>query len=617
MEEQTQYRLGNLDDLLSELTTPAQSSIYDNLLPYSDVPEEIQLMMNTAIQQNGSTENYQNFLLDDEDSSALNEMESLIGPDADQKLFINMPNYSAQKKRKARGKGKAKKAYPKLPDNLNNMMVHANMLYIDGKDQDAITMLQKVIQERADAHEAWLTLGMIYNKQNDVNKTVQCRMMAAHLSPQNSDLWASLGFTSKELGHLIQSQYCFEKAIAYNPQDTTSLWELSYIYSQQNKLLWQEEILEDLLKIEPDKKVIKELAKVYQQLNKPYEAIEVFESLVNRDLEDPVGKDEDEDVLGTISLGQMMKYNTRMGYEELNILAGLLLEVHEYEKLVTMIKNGLFRINGYNQIPVLESDPEFLTIKDIPLEIRVKFGICRLYMGELEESQKHLRYLFNSDVAIYSELYFDVAYAYIDLSQYLKAVEVLQKISASKERENTDVWLDLAKCYTELGSFKNAIEMHENVLEIQPDLKSSQTAIIGFYEELGDEEEAEKKLMEFHRKNEIMSSSFQNLNVRESMEITEEPKALVNMSLRTNRKIKKPVDPVEEEKRLEEIQERGKETVRLFISLQSVQDDQEYLKIVKKLIVRLKLFQPRNTQNQMTFDGITAQDWCDLCLQVF
>lgn len=76
-------------------------------------------------------------------------------------------------------------------------MQAANMKYIEGENAQAIEILREVIRERADAHEAWLTLGMIYNSQNDSNKMLQCKMMAAHLSKTNGDLWKSLGFTSK------------------------------------------------------------------------------------------------------------------------------------------------------------------------------------------------------------------------------------------------------------------------------------------------------------------------------------------------------------------------------------------------------------------------------------
>jgi hypothetical protein len=41
---------------------------------------------------------------------------------------------------------------------------------------------------------------MIYNSRNDVERSVQCRMMAAHLQPSSTELWISLGFQSLYVG---------------------------------------------------------------------------------------------------------------------------------------------------------------------------------------------------------------------------------------------------------------------------------------------------------------------------------------------------------------------------------------------------------------------------------
>lgn len=200
----------NLDEIISELTSSAQvqqsgqslDSLYNNLIPMEaecddTVPEDIQIIMNNAMEKEGSLVTFQKLLApqSDDESAALEEMDAQLGPDAQDELFKNMPNFN--RSRKAKRIKKAKRAYPELPDHLNHLMQRANLLYVQGNNDESIEMLRTVIQERADAHEAWLTLGMIYNSTGDLNRALQCRMMAAHLNPGNADLWASLGLTSK------------------------------------------------------------------------------------------------------------------------------------------------------------------------------------------------------------------------------------------------------------------------------------------------------------------------------------------------------------------------------------------------------------------------------------
>lgn len=112
-------------------------------------------------------------------------------------------------------------------------MQNANMMYIEGNNAQAMEILREVIKERADAHEAWLTLGMIYNSEGNVHKMIQCNMMAAHLSTSNNDLWKSLAYSSKELGYVDQAIYCFKKAHKVNSNDIDSLFEMSDLLSNQ------------------------------------------------------------------------------------------------------------------------------------------------------------------------------------------------------------------------------------------------------------------------------------------------------------------------------------------------------------------------------------------------
>jgi Tfp pilus assembly protein PilF len=55
--------------------------------------------------------------------------------------------------------------YSALSADLKSKMQIANTSYINGDNAGAKEALRTVIRERPDAHDAWLTLGMIYQSE--------------------------------------------------------------------------------------------------------------------------------------------------------------------------------------------------------------------------------------------------------------------------------------------------------------------------------------------------------------------------------------------------------------------------------------------------------------------
>jgi tetratricopeptide (TPR) repeat protein len=155
-----------------------------------------------------------------------------------------------------------------------------------------------------------------------------------------------------------------------------------------------EEYLDDLLTLAPDDmSVVKELTSVYLAQDKSFAAILLYERMIKLDEDSPlpsaskvVESENDEVVVGSISLGKLMKNPMRVGYEELNILAELYLEAREFRKLIIVIKSGLYRIQGLNMENfVFENDSDFENYSsDSPIQIIVHLGICRLLMGDAE-----------------------------------------------------------------------------------------------------------------------------------------------------------------------------------------------------------------------------------------
>jgi hypothetical protein len=130
---QTYY---SIDELLDQAS---------NMELQSSLPLE---SFNLDITQSGNSQN------EEFDLTAMMELDSQLGPQTNPKEFKHLPNYSKPKSSRPK-RSKIKKAYVELSDDLNALMAQANMLYIQGNDDDAIQKFQQVIQQRPDAHEAW------------------------------------------------------------------------------------------------------------------------------------------------------------------------------------------------------------------------------------------------------------------------------------------------------------------------------------------------------------------------------------------------------------------------------------------------------------------------------
>jgi predicted Zn-dependent protease len=80
----------------------------------------------------------------------------------------------------------------RLPEEVKRKLGEANALYI-GKDYgNAIAMLQEVITDHPEAYPAWNTLGLVHEELGNTAKSLQLRMVAAHMC-NDASLWKELG----------------------------------------------------------------------------------------------------------------------------------------------------------------------------------------------------------------------------------------------------------------------------------------------------------------------------------------------------------------------------------------------------------------------------------------
>jgi general transcription factor 3C polypeptide 3 (transcription factor C subunit 4) len=80
----------------------------------------------------------------------------------------------------------------RLSYSVKRKLGEANGLYIARDYGAAIDILQEVIKDNSNAHPAWNTLGLVHEELGNKAKSLQLRMVAAHMCNDTS-LWKELG----------------------------------------------------------------------------------------------------------------------------------------------------------------------------------------------------------------------------------------------------------------------------------------------------------------------------------------------------------------------------------------------------------------------------------------
>ncbi|KAI8824526.1 uncharacterized protein EV422DRAFT_520401 [Fimicolochytrium jonesii] len=487
---------------------------HDQNAVVEDVPDDVGLQLDQATADAGlDTQGSRDFLWE-EDEEAIREIEESAG-------FEGWGDEPTQSSGRGRGKkrGRRVKSSDKqeLTDEQAEIVGQANLAYMRGEYATAVKLLHEVIQGAPNAYQAWVTLAMIHDELGDTVKAMRTYMMAAHLSPKDTDLWTRLGAMSRKFGQNDQALYCFNHAISADPENVDALWDRAAIYHERGMMQKAITDLEALLEIIPhNMPAVKELCKIYVELNDAGRAIPLFEAAFKADETHPIqvsspdagddeeADDDDEQVLADVSMGVKVTTKTRIGYEELNMLAELYMEIGDYEKTLVTIKQGLRRIQGRTEERHWDehdddreyTEDEVPESRELPIQLQVKLGICRIWLDQPEIAKMHFAKLYARPVNDFAELYFEVAEAYMGKRMFSVALTVFEVLRDNPSTDSAIIWSKMGYCYHHLGNFEIASELYEAVLDANPDDFDVKLALAQVCEELGDEDRALRLIAE-------------------------------------------------------------------------------------------------------------------------
>ncbi|KAI9346166.1 hypothetical protein BDR26DRAFT_916604 [Obelidium mucronatum] len=399
---------------------------------------------------------------------------------------------ASQLKKKGKRGRKDKKEKPTDIDLLMGQVTH---LYASKDYLQAFKVLHEVIRSDHKNAAAWKLLAVVHDELGDPAKALQANFIAAHLDPKDAGLWKRLAEVSNANGNLTDTLYCYSKAISADPTDTESWFERSIIYMDQNMLYKAIHGFTAILQVTPfDMKSIKELARIYIQLRESHKAIRLFESAIEADVKDPLPLyEEDEDFDESEQPPDSQKRRWRMGYEELLNLLELYIDVGEYDKgadaaeiVVGRLETGVSGDSLNPQHYVGSYRIADSIYENVPIEIRIKLGVCKLWLDDPNAAKLHFDALLELEVDDYSDLFVEVVDAYMKKRMFALAVGILEHVVKNEKMNVASIWAKMADCFQHLGRLEDAVELYKSAIEVDPREYDWQLQLAEIYEALGD-----------------------------------------------------------------------------------------------------------------------------------
>ncbi|KAJ3010314.1 UNVERIFIED_CONTAM: transcription factor TFIIIC subunit tfc4 [Siphonaria sp. JEL0065] len=403
-----------------------------------------------------------------------------------------------------KGKGKRGKNN-KEPSEIDLMMGQVTHLYAKKEYPQAFKLLHEIIRSDHKNAPAWKMWAVLHDELGKPAKALQANFIAAHLDVKDAGLWKRLAEVSQNNGNLTDTIYCYSKAINADPTDTNSWFERSILYADQGLLYKAIHGFNSILQVTPhDMKTIKELARIYIQLRESHKAVRLFEGAIDADLKDPILWDENEEEedyeMGEGGRaggagGQGRRPRWRVGYEELLNLLELYIDVGEYDKGVDAVEVVVGRLEMDDSTAVMDSKRvssynRIQNFENVPIEIRVKFGVCKLWLEDHEVAKSHFDALLELEVDDYSDLFIEVIDTYMKKRMFALAVGILEHIVKNERMNVASVWAKMADCFQHLGRLEDAVELYIAAIEVEPREYDWQLQLAEIYEALGDSNRA-------------------------------------------------------------------------------------------------------------------------------
>ncbi|KIK91737.1 hypothetical protein PAXRUDRAFT_148847 [Paxillus rubicundulus Ve08.2h10] len=408
--------------------------------------------------------------------------------------------------REASGIGKRKKKKvracerrvgPVLSHQVRALIGEGNQAYVDNDLAEAIRVMQEVIRIEPRAIPAWTVLAQCYEDQNEPQKALQLRIMAAHLR-HDAEEWERLAGQSRSLGFNQQAVYCYTKLYSLDPTNVDALWDRASLAKEMNDLRTARHSLLAILKRFPhDITVITELRPILIELSDFALCASIYQDALHQNQAlYPLGHPLDTSVPG-------VSPPPGFGFLELLVLADLYNTLNEYQRAIDTIRKGCRWLQGRAaqkfwdvcdddreyDLPHEEGSDTVQRAGDVqpgyyPLDInaRHRLAVARIKMGDSEEAKMHANIVLAQDVLDYASLFGEIADAYYELEMYADAGPIYETLGADPATSNLYVLLQVATCRKMQGDLREASDVYKQVVDADASNTDAKMKLAELYE---------------------------------------------------------------------------------------------------------------------------------------
>ncbi|CCE83151.1 Piso0_003723 [Millerozyma farinosa CBS 7064] len=416
-------------------------------------------------------------------------------------------NFKSKNKKKYASKSYWKRKMMRNTDRELNPEVRfnlsrANEAFVKNDFQSALKLYEEVIKQDPKNFSAYKTLGEIYKQQGDLDKCCNLWILAAYIQPYDTQFWCNIAELSTQLGHLDQAIHCYGRALqSDSSKNSNIILQRALLYKERRQYGRALEGFQRLHQKYPtDSNVVKHLASVYVEQKRINDAINLYITILDKNIYPPSNSKDQYPVFG---------------WAELNILCELYMQQHSYKscrdgiKTIKIVSRWIQNRTDESWWDKIDDDSEFdkrrfLILKtlsasqqarakekfyDLPIDIRFKLGCFRLGVDQKDESLRHFDYLLEETDDI-SDLLFEAGKSLEAHGYYEEALTFLTRASVSDEQNGPELISLLGKCFLEVGDYQQAQEAYKSLLVSDYENLDAKLALAEAYYHLGNRQES-------------------------------------------------------------------------------------------------------------------------------
>ena len=366
--------------------------------------------------------------------------------------------------KRARKKGKKRQ----LDDKVSRALGSANILYAQGKLEDAKRLLMHVVKASPDTLDAFQTLAQIYEELGEKEKALKFMLIAAHLDDKNTEQWKLLAQKSMESNELRQAVYCLSKVLQLRPGDAECRRARADIYEMVGEGSKAIESYEELLKSNPnDVHVVHSLARCCYAAKDGKRAERVLEAWMDAN-------------------------PSEVDLTSVNMLAEIYMFTRHYSNVVKLIDQNA-DVFGYHE----GGDEE------IPLDLAAKRGLALVRLKQTSRAELDLQLILAADVVDYADLFMEAARVLEECGLYNRANEMYVRLLETADGNEGALDLDLSELWSrastvkrQLGAGADAIKLLEKAHDEKPEDEEVRLQLAEAYAGDGDLKGAQELLMD-------------------------------------------------------------------------------------------------------------------------